>query len=247
MAIGDFTDQAEAYHKSRPSYPAELLDGLASEIGVRAGDPVLDIGAGTGILTALLADRGYRVTAVEPNEAMRSFADAREGVTWRDGTFAEMGVDDGSQKWVIAAQAFHWADPPVALPEIARVLAPGGAFTAVWNDRDFEAGGHMTFARQTYEREVPEFDEAYRNRDWTEVLKTGAHFAEVRYREVSHVVEMSAERYLDLWRGHNRLNNIAGPERFTRFITAVEGYLRDHALASVPVTYRCRAWTAFPG
>ncbi len=40
------------------------------------------------------------------------------------------------QQWAVAAQAFHWADPPRALPEIRRILQPNRYVTVLWNNRD---------------------------------------------------------------------------------------------------------------
>ncbi len=65
MPLGDFTEQAEAYGQARPSYPDDLLDALMEHVGVSAGDSVVDLGAGTGLLTEQLAARGFRVIAVE--------------------------------------------------------------------------------------------------------------------------------------------------------------------------------------
>ncbi len=245
MAIGDFTDQAEAYHRSRPTYPAALIDDLADELGLSTGDAVADIGAGTGILTQLLAARGWRVSAVEPNAAMRARAVKNASVDWVQGTFEDTTLTAHSQKWVVAAQAFHWADPPVALPEVSRVLQPGGAFTILFNDRDHARSELMTFVRHAIEREVPGFEEAYRDRDWKQVLRIGGTFARVQYREERHVVTMTTERFLALWKGHNRLNNIAGPTRFAKFFSSVHAHLHEQGVEEIPVHYRCRAWTAW--
>ncbi len=244
MSIGDFTAQAAAYHQSRPTYPAAMLDHWQAHLCLRAEDPVVDIGAGTGILTALLAERRFKVTALEPNDAMRGYAEAHPLVEWRDATFEDTTLPTASQRWAVAAQAFHWANPEVALPEVARVLSAGSSFTIVFNDRDPGADELMAFVRATMLREVPEFDEAYRDRDWPAVLTSTGHFADVAYHEEAHVVPMPRDRFLQLWRGHNRLNNIAGPERFGRFFTAVSAYLEAGAVDVVPVAYRCRAWTA---
>ena len=70
-----------------------------------------DVGAGTGILTRMLVERGFEITAVEPNDSMRLQANLPE-VRWVTGTFEESGLETASQDWVVAAQAFHWADPP---------------------------------------------------------------------------------------------------------------------------------------
>lgn len=245
MAIGDFTEQAEAYHRSRPGYPAALLDDLAARLGLGPGDAVADIGAGTGILTRLLAERGYAVSAVEPNAAMRAYATPDPRVRSIDGTFEATGLGDASQRWCVAAQAFHWADPPRALPELARVLAAGRALTVIFNDRDPLKSELMTFVRGVIRRVVPEFEEAYRDRDWGHELCAGGHFGDVWYHEVAHEVVMTRDRFLELWRGHNRLNNIAGPERFAALFSEIAQRLDEGGHHEVPVAYRARAFTAW--
>ena len=179
MSIGDFTAQADAYHRSRPSYPEAMLDALAERLQVSRGDAVAELGAGTGIFTRQLAERGFSVAAVEPNDAMRAYATAHENVTWHKGTFEATDLAAGSARWIVAAQAFHWADPPRALPELARVLAPGASLTILFNDRDHTATPLMTFVRQAITDVVPDFDEAYRDRDWAAVLTEGGHFGRV--------------------------------------------------------------------
>jgi SAM-dependent methyltransferase len=241
MPVGDFTAQAAAYRDSRPSYPDAMVDALVADLS--PGDAVADLGSGTGIFTRQLMARGFRVTAVEPNEAMRREAEA-DGATWIDGTFADTHLATASQRWAVAAQAFHWADPPTALPELRRILVPGGSFTALWNDREHDKSAALRYVREAIQRHVPGFDEAYRNRDWGEVLTRGGIFRGVSYRELSHAVPMSRERFLALWRGHNRLTNLAGPERFEPLLADIAGYLEREGLETVDVTYCCRAWTA---
>ena len=239
---GDFTAQATAYSRARPGYPPEIVDRLVASAGVRAGDAVADLGAGTGIFTALLAARGLRVTAVEPNAAMREQAPAIAGVTSIDGSFERSGLDPASQRWVVAAQAFHWADPPRSLPEMHRVLAPGGAFTVLWNDRDVERSPLLQRTRAIIEARVPGFDEGYRARDWAAVLVEGGWFAAPQRIEVRHEVPMSRRRFLDLWRSHNVLASTAGADGVAWVLAAVEPLLP--AEGEVPVPYVCRAWTA---
>ncbi len=142
-----FTDRAQAYARHRPAYPPGVLDVLSQDAGVAAGGTIADVGSGTGILTAMLLDAGYRVFAIEPNAAMRAPAEAalgrRHGFVSIDGRAEATGLDARSVDAVIAAQAFHWFDPPRARAEFERILRPGGAIVLVWNERNHDASPVM--------------------------------------------------------------------------------------------------------
>lgn len=127
-----FTDRASEYARHRPGYPSGLVDALVAD-GPKVA---VDIGAGTGISSRLLAARGVRVIAVEPNAAMREAAGACEGVAWVEATGERTGLESSSVDLVLCAQSFHWLRAEEALAEFARVLRPGGVVALVWNDRD---------------------------------------------------------------------------------------------------------------
>lgn len=241
MTKGDFTEQAGAYAVARPSYPEALVDRLCARAGVRAGDAVADVGAGTGLFTRALAARGLDVTAVEPNAAMRAKAPALPGVRWQEGSFEAPALPAASQRWIVAAHAFHWADPARALPALRRALAPGGALTVLWNVRDEEASEVLALTRREIEAMAPGFDEGYRDRDWAAVLASTGEFGDVALDEERHVIPMSAGRYAELWRSHHLLKRAIGEAGLERFLAAIDAHLRG---ADVEVPYVCRAWTA---
>ncbi len=135
VAAAGFGAAAEVYERARPSYPAEAIEWLFERTGIGTGDTIVDLGAGTGKLTRLLVPSGARVVAVEPVHEMRALIGAGEAV---DGTAEEIPLPDGSAALVTAAQAFHWFDLDHALPEIHRVLRPGGWLALVWNMRDLD-------------------------------------------------------------------------------------------------------------
>jgi SAM-dependent methyltransferase len=130
-----FTDRAADYAKFRPDYPASAIDAILGGLARPASLVAADVGAGTGISSRMLADRGVRVEAVEPNAAMRAAAARHPRVTWRDGTAERTGLADGSIDLVVSAQAFHWFDVAAAAAEFQRVLRAGGRLALMWNKR----------------------------------------------------------------------------------------------------------------
>jgi SAM-dependent methyltransferase len=137
MSFSDrFTTRAGAYVASRPSYPPAAIDAIFYGLGDPATFAVADLGAGTGISARLLAGRGSRVFAVEPNAAMRAAAETGSGVNWIDGTAEHTTLDDRSVDVVTAFQAWHWVDRSAAVPEARRILRPRGRLAVVYNERD---------------------------------------------------------------------------------------------------------------
>ena len=102
---------------------------------------VLDLGAGTGKLTTRLVERGLNVVAVDPiAEMLEVLSHALPQTPALLGTAEEIPLPDNSVDAVLVAQAWHWVDPERAIPEVARVLRPGGRLGLVWNTRDERLG-----------------------------------------------------------------------------------------------------------
>jgi SAM-dependent methyltransferase len=128
---------ADVYERARPEYPADAIAWLAERLDLRAGRTVLDLGAGTGKLTRALVPTGAHVIAVEPGEQMlaqlrRLLPDIEALV----GGAEAIPLDDGSVDAATVGSAFHWFRHDEAVPELHRVLRPGGAVALVWNSRD---------------------------------------------------------------------------------------------------------------
>jgi len=123
---------ADAYERYRPGYPADAVRFAVGPAPAR----VVDVGAGTGKLAVAVSALGHEVVAVEPDDAMRAVAERSLPGRTLAGHAEAIPLPDASVDVVVAGQAFHWFDRGAALPEIARVLRPGGAFAILWNIRD---------------------------------------------------------------------------------------------------------------
>jgi ubiquinone/menaquinone biosynthesis C-methylase UbiE len=137
-----FDEVADEYDRTRPLYPDALVDRACEVAGLGSGDPVLEIGCGTGQLTRSLVARGLRVTAVEPGEnlirlAGQNLAGAGAGagpgagpgsgsVEFVHARFEDAALPSGYFRAVFSASALHWVDPAVGWRKIAGVLAAGG-------------------------------------------------------------------------------------------------------------------------
>jgi SAM-dependent methyltransferase len=240
--LGDFAAQARVY-EARPGYPSALLDLLIEHVGVRARDAVAEVGAGTGIFTRHLAERGLSVTAIEPSREMRAKAPDLDGVTWKPGSGEQTGLASASQRWLVAAQSFHWIDTERGLAEARRVLAPGGYFTALWNDRDNDGSELLGETMAALRRLVPGYEHGYRTRPWGEIICSSGAFRDVVSHQVPHSVPMTRARYLDLWRSNNRIYSAAG-DRMEAFLDEAARLFDRRGAALVDVPYVCRAWTA---
>ena len=120
-----FGAAADAYDRGRPSYPVEAVRWALPDGATR----VLDLGAGTGKLTRAALDLGVAVVAVEPDDDMRALVPT-EALA---GSAEQIPLPDASVDAVLVGQAFHWFDPARALPEMRRVLRPGGTMGLFWN------------------------------------------------------------------------------------------------------------------
>jgi ubiquinone/menaquinone biosynthesis C-methylase UbiE len=135
-----FGPVADAYDRARPSYPEEAVSWLTG-----AGrSMILELGAGTGKFTEVLhssgqsAGRGagHDILATDPSPEMLSRLSERVPVKHVVAAAEHIPLRSRSVDLVVCGQSFHWFDHDRALPEIARVLRPGGVLALVWNTYD---------------------------------------------------------------------------------------------------------------
>ena len=189
-----FEGVADIYDATRPHYPTALGALLPNVHGA----DVVELGAGTGLATELLVGAGARVrsTDIGPNMLARLRARFPQVPTLlaraEELPFATSSVDV-----VCGAQMWHWVDPDLGIPEVIRVLRPGGALCLWWNEVVAEDTAWFAAQEAALERANPRYHRDYRRRDWLQpLLDTGA-FAAVTGHRIPWSREIGVDDYLD--------------------------------------------------
>ena len=211
-AARGFDSAAGVYERVRPGYPPEAVEWLASTLGLRPGRTVLDLGAGTGKLTAALGSTGAPVIAVEPSEPMlallREEAPEAEALV---GTAEAIPLPAASVDAVTVAQAFHRFAYDAALGEIHRVLRPGGLLALVWNRRDLSAPGHALL-EEVMARAAGDTPR-HRDPDWTRVLDASPLFERAGAAELPNDQEVGRDGIVERAASTSFIAAMDEPER----------------------------------
>jgi len=173
-AAKGFQAEAQAYERGRPTFPPEAIAYLVDAAGLKDGASVVEVGAGTGKFTRLLAKLKIKLVAVEPVAAMREQfrAHVPESVPVVDGVAEKLPFENDSIDAIVCAQAFHWFDAEAACKEFHRVLkkpqpsssksvtqAAGGRLVLVWNRKDEDQGLAKALSEvvKSYETDTPRY------------------------------------------------------------------------------------------
>jgi SAM-dependent methyltransferase len=125
-----FNQVAQLYDAARPAYPDALFDDCIQEAGLKSGDRMLEVGAGTGKATEGFARRGLAILAVEPGAQMIAAAKqalaAYPNIAFVESTFEKWTPEPRVFGLVAAAQAWHWVDPAIGFRKAHDVLRETG-------------------------------------------------------------------------------------------------------------------------
>ena len=182
-----FGESADAYDAYRPSYPSGALDWLFSG-ALRPVLEVADVGAGTGILTRRLVERGLDVVAVDPDDRMlERLGRTSTRVRLVRSSAEQIDLDDDSVDAVTVGQAFHWFDPVRAAAQLRRIVRPGGVVGVLANLRDDRVAWFRELGRV-----VGGADWSQANQD--EVAESMVeHFPNVQRREFANPISMTPD------------------------------------------------------
>ena len=191
-----FGSATELYERIRPEYPQAAVDMLIRELDIARGRVVVDVGAGTGKLTRMLAPTGATVIAVEPLATMRErLAEGVPTAVPFDGTAERMALRDGSAHAVTVAQAFHWFDGDRALAEFHRVLAPHGRLGLIWNVRDRTVPWVAAFDALVDAVDPDRPD--HQTGKWRAAFERTTLFGPLEEREVAHAQTLTSAEFVD--------------------------------------------------
>jgi SAM-dependent methyltransferase len=238
---GSFDHAAAGYAASRPGYPDEAVDWL---LGAGAHD-VLDLGAGSGSLTRPLTLRARRVVAAEPSRNLLTELRAEAGVVPAIQTSAELLPFAGETFDVVTvATAFHWFDAERALPEIARVLRPGGHLALAWNTRAL-----TTSWTQELDDLLRSAQPSTLQGDWgtgsVHALDGSALFDPPEYAAFEHEQRATREGLVGLVASRSYVISLDPPDRDS-LLDRVAALLDAHAVqdGTLGLPYRAECWRA---
>jgi SAM-dependent methyltransferase len=173
-----FHRAAEEYERGRPGWPADVLE----QVPVERDATVLDVGAGTGKLTRVLAGRYAKVFALEPLDELRAIlAERVPRAEAPPGVAEAIPLGDGEVDAVFAGQSFHWFANEIALAEIARVLRSGGVFARLWNE-----AVEPSPLPEEYRRRMSDLHDQMRPASISDDVFDGTPFGEASEASVDH-------------------------------------------------------------
>ena len=212
--IAEFDVAAVAYDRLRPRYPEPLFDDFITLDGLARNDRVVEIGAGTGIATVPLLERGLRVTAIEPSPAMADLLKAKigTGVLVVLGRFEQAPIV-GPVELVAAFNSWHWVDPAKGVERLAELLHRGGLAALVWTQ--VTSWGQDPFAERLAELSggpwPTRFPEIVRSKD---VVENDSRFAPLGERQYRFQRALDAHAFVEVTKTYG-------------------GHLSDHVLREV--------------
>ena len=219
-----FEEVPELYERARPTYPPALFDDLVVLAGLRRGARLLEIGCGTGIATAELAERGFEIVCVELGAGLAAVARRRlaahASVEIVNAVFEEWEPPRAEFDAVVAFTAFHWIDPDARYAKTARLLAPGGALAVVDTRHVLLPGGDRFWVdvQDDYDAVVPDPDNSPPPRPedvphLADEISASGLFVNVGLRRHVWDVTYTAGGYLDVLDTYSGHRSMPGPTR----------------------------------
>ncbi len=211
------------------------------------GKRVADIGAGSGNLSIMLLERGLKVIAVEPNDAMREIGIERtqgEDIEWKRALGTESGLGDKSVDWVCFGSSFNVLDREQALRETHRILKDGGYFTCMWNHRNLK-DPIQELAEGIITEFVPQYKRGVRREDQRPIIEQHRElFDEIFYLEQDFYFHQSIDGYINAWKSVKNPYWDLGTKEGLALFDAITAKMRECLPQEFDMQYTTRAWSA---
>lgn len=249
-----FGSVAQPYDRHRPGYPAEMVEAVIGYAKLEPDDRVLDVGAGTGRATLLFAERGYAVTAIEPDSQMAAVASQRAAtaglsVAILETDFEQARLPERAFQLLVSGTAWHWVRPGMRNELAARVLKPGGALAPFWNRPQWQgnplrpalAAAYAAVSDAFAARPVGPMNpcgephELKTEREWHEEFRRNSDFGEIDARAYHWRQRYTTEQYLGLLGTHSDHIMLPNPVR-ERLLAGVRRII-DTAGGSFELSY----------
>lgn len=241
----DYTDLAEAYLK-RPDYAQSAIDQMLEKAGVRKGGLACDVGAGAAHLTLKLAEAGLQVSAIEPNDAMRSNGIKRteqyKNVQWYEGVGEHTGMESNKYDLVTFGSSFNVCNRQEALIEVKRILKDAGWFACMWNHRDLNDPLQKEI-EDILKAEIENYSYGTRREDQTDVINQSGLFNEVVYIEGTVIHEVLAEDFIEGWKSHGTVHR-QSKDKFDLINAKIRDVVEAKGQEYIKIPYTTRIWMA---
>ena len=241
----DYTNLVEAYLK-RPDYAQAAIDRMVERTGLKKGDTVCDVGAGAAHLTLKLAEYGFDIYAVEPNDNMRANGIKRtkdySNVQWFEGVGEHTGMDGNKFNMVTFGSSFSVCKRDEALIETKRILQPKGWFACMWNHRDLQDPLQREI-EDIIKRNIPGYDYGTRREDQTEIINQSKLFGDVYFIEENVLHEVLAEDFIEGWKSHGTVQR-QSKDKFEYINEEIRKLVESKKQEYIKVPYTTRVYMA---
>ena len=219
-----FKSVGDEYERARPQYPLEAVQWIAGEPGL-----AIDLGCGPGKLTTQLAQLGYETIGIDPSLKMLHGVQSKP-IAAVCAKAEEIPLRSAAADLVTAAQAFHWFDYERAIPEMRRILKPGGRVGLLWNLRDESVDWVRSLSRiigseDAMSHTLGPTDDF--ERDVVRKLRHGGAFEAVDSKRFRHEQKLTEQGLVDLVRSRSYVAILDTPAR-DEIISSVRQLCREH-------------------
>lgn len=235
----DYTELARHYERRAP-YAESALRALFALMQLPAGSACIDIGAGTGRMTAALVAERLHVIAVEPNAAMRDIGRLQvPQAHWLAARGEATGLPDLSAQLITFGSSFNVLPAAQALGEAARLLVPEGWLVCLWNHRDL-ADPLQARLQSIIEAHVPGYRHGSRRDDPEPLIAADGRYDRFVHLQGTLTHVLPRADFVAGFRAHATLVRQAG-ERLPQVIDALDHALADCVEVAVPFVTRIHA------